>query len=237
MALPRLNDNPQYDLVIPSTNNTVKYRPFLVKEQKVLMLAYESQNKKEIVNSIMNTIDTCVIGDYELNKLTTYDVDYIFTKIRSKSVGEAAKIMIACQECEESNEVTVNLDKIEVLQTEDKNTVKITDEISIKLRHPTYSFFMNRGTFFDDDKSRTDVLMDLIIACIDTVYTEEEAIKISDEPIEEVQRFLDSLTTSQFEAITTWVEAMPTVTQDIEFKCKSCEAVNKRTLKGLDDFF
>lgn len=237
MALPRLNENPQYDLVIPSTTKEVQYRPFLVKEQKVLMLAYESQNKKDIVNSIMNTIDACVTGDYELNKLTTYDVDYIFTKIRSKSVGENAIINVVCEECEQQNEVTVNLDDIEVINDNKNNIVKITDDISIKLRHPTYSFFMNRGTFFEEDKKRTEILMDLIIACIDSVLTEDEAIKISDEPIEEVQKFLDSLTTSQFEMITTWVESMPTVTKEIEFSCKNCGHDNKRVLKGLEDFF
>ena len=237
MALPRLNESPQYDLVIPSTTKEVQYRPFLVKEQKVLMLAYESQNKKDIVNSIMNTIDACVTGDYELNKLTTYDVDYIFTKIRSKSVGENATINVVCEECEQQNEVTVNLDDIEVINDNKNNIVKITDDISIKLRHPTYSFFMNRGTFFEEDKKRTEILMDLIIACIDSVLTEDEAIKISDEPIEEVQKFLDSLTTSQFEMITTWVESMPTVTKEIEFSCKNCGHDNKRVLKGLEDFF
>ena len=237
MALPRLNENPQYDLVIPSTTKEVQYRPFLVKEQKVLMLAYESQNKKDIVNSIMNTIDACVTGDYELNKLTTYDVDYIFTKIRSKSVGENSTINVVCEECEQQNEVTVNLDDIEVINDNKNNIVKITDDISIKLRHPTYSFFMNRGTFFEEDKKRTEILMDLIIACIDSVLTEDEAIKISDEPIEEVQKFLDSLTTSQFEMITTWVESMPTVTKEIEFSCKNCGHDNKRVLKGLEDFF
>ena len=237
MALPRLNENPQYDLVIPSTTKEVQYRPFLVKEQKVLMLAYESQNKKDIVNSIMNTIDACVTGDYELNKLTTYDVDYIFTKIGSKSVGENATINVVCEECEQQNEVTVNLDDIEVINDNKNNIVKITDDISIKLRHPTYSFFMNRGTFFEEDKKRTEILMDLIIACIDSVLTEDEAIKISDEPIEEVQKFLDSLTTSQFEMITTWVESMPTVTKEIQFNCKNCGHDNKRVLKGLEDFF
>ena len=201
------------------------------------MLAYESQNKKDIVNSIMNTIDACVTGDYELNKLTTYDVDYIFTKIRSKSVGENATINVVCEECEQQNEVTVNLDDIEVINDNKNNIVKITDDISIKLRHPTYSFFMNRGTFFEEDKKRTEILMDLIIACIDSVLTEDEAIKISDEPIEEVQKFLDSLTTSQFEMITTWVESMPTVTKEIEFSCKNCGHDNKRVLKGLEDFF
>lgn len=237
MALPRLNENPQYDLVIPSTSKEVRYRPFLVKEQKVLMLAYESQNKKDIVNSIMNTIDACVTGDYELNKLTTYDIDYMFTKIRSKSVGENATINVVCEECEEQNEVTVNLDDIEVITNNKNNIVKITDDISIKLRHPTYSFFMNKGTFFEEDKKRTEILMDLIVACIDSVLTEEEAIKISDEPIEEVQKFLDSLTSSQFEMITNWVEDMPTVTKEIEFNCKNCKTDNKRVLKGLEDFF
>ena len=114
MALPKLNEVPKYDLVIPSLNETVRFRPFLVKEQKVLMLGYESQNKKEILKAIIETIDACVSGNVDLNRLTTYDVDYMFTKIRAKSVGETADIQISCSNCQEMNDVKVNLDSIEV---------------------------------------------------------------------------------------------------------------------------
>ncbi len=237
MALPKLNEIPKYDLVIPSLNETVRFRPFLVKEQKVLMLGYESQNKKEILKAIIETIDACVSGDVDLNRLTTYDVDYMFTKIRAKSVGETADIQISCSNCQEMNDVKVNLDSIEVKDKKETNTVKLTDEISVKLRHPTYNYFMTSSTFFTEGRSETDMTMDLIVSCLDSVLTEEEAIKISDESHEEVLAFVDSLSTSQFELITKWVENMPSLQTEIKFKCKHCDTENAKLLKGLDDFF
>jgi hypothetical protein len=237
MALPKLNEIPKYDLVIPSLNETVRFRPFLVKEQKVLMLGYESQNKKEILKAIIETIDACVSGDVDLNRLTTYDVDYMFTKIRAKSVGETADIQISCSNCQEMNDVKVNLDSIEVKDKKETNTVKLTDEISVKLRHPTYNYFMTSSTFFTEGRSETDMTMDLIVSCLDSVLTEEEAIKISDESHEEVLAFVDSLSTSQFELITKWVENMPSLQTEIKFKCKHCDTENTKLLKGLDDFF
>ncbi len=237
MALPKLNEIPKYDLVIPSLNETVRFRPFLVKEQKVLMLGYESQNKKEILKAIIETIDACVSGNVDLNRLTTYDVDYMFTKIRAKSVGETADIQISCSNCQEMNDVKVNLDSIEVKDKKETNTVKLTDEISVKLRHPTYNYFMTSSTFFTEGRSETDMTMDLIVSCLDSVLTEEEAIKISDESHEEVLAFVDSLSTSQFELITKWVENMPSLQTEIKFKCKHCDTENTKLLKGLDDFF
>ena len=237
MALPKLNEIPKYDLVIPSLNETVRFRPFLVKEQKVLMLGYESQNKKEILKAIIETIDACVSGNVDLNRLTTYDVDYMFTKIRAKSVGETADIQISCSNCQEMNDVKVNLDSIEVKDKKETNTVKLTDEISVKLRHPTYNYFMTSSTFFTEGRSETDMTMDLIVSCLDSVLTTEEAIKISDESHEEVIAFVDSLSTSQFELITKWVENMPSLQTEIKFKCTHCDTENTKLLKGLDDFF
>ena len=237
MALPKLNEIPKYDLVIPSLNETVRFRPFLVKEQKVLMLGYESQDKKEILKAILDTIHACISEKIDYNKLTTYDVDYMFTKIRAKSVGESADIKVACESCEEYNDIKVNLDEIEVQNKKETDTIKLNDEISVKLRHPTYDYFMKSSTFFKEGRSSTDRMMDLIVSCLDSVMTEEEVIKISDESPEEVLAFIESLSTSQFEMITTWVETIPSVSTDIEFACTACGVENKKTLKGLDDFF
>lgn len=237
MALPKLNEIPKYDLVIPSLNETVRFRPFLVKEQKVLMLGYESQDKKEILKAILDTIHACISENVDYNKLTTYDVDYIFTKIRAKSVGESADIKIACESCQEYNDIKVNLDAIEVQNKKETDTVKLNDEISVKLRHPTYDYFMKSATFFKEDRSNADRMMDLVVSCLDSVMTEDEVIKISDESPEEVLGFIESLSTSQFEMITSWVESIPSVCTDIEFVCSACGEENKKTLKGLDDFF
>src|SRR5210317_1903295 len=113
MALPKLNDTPKYDIVIPSTKANVKFRPFLVKEQKVLLIAMESQDQTQILNAIVDTIRACAQSDINVAKLTAFDIEYLFTKIRSKSVGEKATVAIKCSECEHSNKVDVNLDKID----------------------------------------------------------------------------------------------------------------------------
>jgi hypothetical protein len=135
------------------------------------------------------------------------------------------------------NDVKVNLDSIEVKDKKDTNVVKLTDSISVKLRHPTYSYFMQSSTFFEEGRTQADIMMDLIVSCLDSVLTEEEAIKISDESNEEVIAFIDSLSTSQFEIITNWVENMPSLQAEIQFKCTHCDTENTKTLKGLDDFF
>lgn len=205
------------------------------------MLAYEAQDKKQILKAILDTIDACSLtdegSDIEVNKLTTYDVDYIFTKIRAKSVGEKADLRVACSECEDPNDVSVDLDAIEIKNNNEDSIVKINDEISVKLRHPTYQYFMDKDAFFKEDRSNTEILMDLIVSCLDSVMTEDEVIKISDEPIEEVTAFLDSLSANQFEKITNYVENMPSMETDISFVCTSCGTENNRKLKGLDDFF
>ena len=142
MALPRLNETPQYELVIPSTGNTVNYRPFLVKEQKVLLIAYESQDQKQIVTAILNCISSCTDDEIDVSKLSTFDTDYIFTKIRSKSVGESVTVNGKCQSCEHKNEVDINLDNIELVGNIKPSTVKIRDDILLKMRYPSYYDFV-----------------------------------------------------------------------------------------------
>jgi hypothetical protein len=234
MALPRLNDTPKYELVIPSTQKSALYRPFLVKEQKVLMMASESQDKKAILRAITDTINACV-EDIDVTSLTTYDVDYIFTMIRTKSVGETSELNISCAECAHDNAVKVNLDNIEVKGEIRSNVVPLTDTINITMKHPSYEYLMNNT--IKDDASTTEIMMNLIATCLDTVQDDEEMTKISDEPIEEVKAFIDALTTEQFTKITDYLEGIPTIELDISFDCEECNHHNERKLKGLEDFF
>ena len=234
MALPKLNDSPQYDLVIPSTQKEVRYRPFLVKEQKVLLLAGESQDKKSVLRAIMDTISSCV-EDVNINELTTYDIDYMFTMIRTKSVGESSKLMMNCSNCDADNEVEVKLDDIKVEGTIQDNEIQLTDSIIIKMKHPSYDYFLQNT--IADNTPETEVMMELLINCIDTVSTDNEIIAIRDEPRQEIQDFIDSLTTTQFEKLTGYLQNMPSIKLDIEFYCSECNHHNERQLKGLEDFF
>ena len=235
MALPQLNTSPKYQLKVPSTGKTARYRPFLVKEQKVLLIAYESQDKRAIIQSMLDTIGSCV-EDVDLRKLTTFDIDYIFTQIRAKSVGEQVELNMQCTECETNNEVKVNLEDVQIEVKKQDMSVNITDDITVKLKYPDYSFFIRNPKILNSE-SQADVLVDIIISCIDAVQTKEESINIADEPREEVERFIESLTSAQFEKISKFVKDLPKLKHEVKFTCANCQHENTRTLEGLEDFF
>jgi len=238
MALPRLkNDIPKYELTIPSTGNVVKYRPFLVKEQKVLLMAFESKDNKQILNSMLDCLSSC-IPDVDMTDLATFDVDYMFTQVRSKSVGETSTVMHACKECNEENEVKIRLDQIKVNISDTWKKVvdvEIDNNIVVELKYPTYKD-MSYITV-NDDAPDTEVMMNTITACMKAVKTEDEYLLIKDEPKEEVERFVNSLTNQQLEKITSFATDAPKMTHTEDYNCKKCNAENKVELSGLQDFF
>ena len=238
MALPQLkNDVPKYEMTVPSTGEVVKYRPFLVKEQKVLLVAFESKDSKQILNSMLDSISSCV-PNIKLDSLATFDVDYMFTQVRSKSVGETSTILHACQNCNEENEVKVRLDQIKVNIPENwkKTTeIEISKDISVELKFPTYKdiSYLN----IDDNASDAELLMDTVAACMKAVKTEDEYILVKDEPKEEVEKFINSLTNQQLEKITNFASNAPKLAHTQDYVCKKCKTENKIELSGLQDFF
>ena len=238
MALPQLkNDVPKYEMTVPSTGEVVKYRPFLVKEQKVLLVAFESKDSKQILNSMLDSISSCV-PNIKLDSLATFDVDYMFTQVRSKSVGETSTILHACKNCNEENEVKVRLDEIKVNIPENwkKTTeIEISKDISVELKFPTYKdiSYLN----IDDNASDAELLMDTVAACMKAVKTEDEYILIKDEPKEEVEKFINSLTNQQLEKITNFASSAPKLSHTQNYECKKCKTENKIELSGLQDFF
>ena len=161
MALPKLNnDTPTYELIIPSTKKSVRFRPFLVKEQKNLLIAMESKDAKQILNSMLSCLDSCVEG-INTNDLATFDVDYMFTQIRSKSVGEISEIMTNCANCNHQNKVSVDLSKIDMNAESVKETIiPITDKISVKMKYPTYKDMMENEKLFSDEANVVDVIFE-----------------------------------------------------------------------------
>tara|TARA_B100000123_G_scaffold62403_1_gene43706 strand:+ start:1420 stop:2136 length:717 start_codon:yes stop_codon:yes gene_type:complete len=238
MALPRLkNDVPRYEMTVPSTEEVVKFRPFLVKEQKVLLVAIESKDNKQILNSMLDSISSCV-PNVKLDDLSTFDVDYMFTQIRSKSVGETSTVMHACIKCNEENEVKIKLDDIKVdIPQNWKNTteVKISDDITVELKFPTYKDVSSID--FNEDTPDTEVLMDTVRACMKAVKTDDEYILIKDETKEEVENFINSLTNQQLEKITEFATNSPKLSHTQMYECKKCKTENKIELNGLQDFF
>lgn len=236
MALPIINDKPKYEMVIPSTKKKVRFRPFLVKEQKVLLLAFESKDKRGIVRAILDTIESCIEEKIDVYKLATFDVDYAFSQIRAKSVGEVVHLNIDCSKCEVKNEASLNLDKIEVDVKKQNMIVKLTDTISLKFKYPDYNYFINDNKFFTNE-SDIDSVLDIIISCLDSIQTNDENLSIADEPREEVQRFIESLTADQFEKVKDFINTIPKLTHQIKFKCINCGEENTRIVEGLEDFF
>jgi hypothetical protein len=236
MALPKINDVPKYELVIPSTKQSVKFRPFLVKEQKVLLMAMESQDPKQIVNAITDTIKVCLLSDTDFNRLTAFDVEYLFTQIRAKSVGERSNISLLCQECEKSTEVVVDLEKIVVDVPKTAMSVKLNDQYNLKLRYPTYTSML-QNDIMNQTKSTTEMIYQMIISCLDSLQSQDDNIKFDDESREEVAKFLEGLTSQQFDQLVTFVQNIPKLTHKINFDCKHCKHPNTVTLEGIQDFF
>lgn len=234
MALPKLNDVPKYELRIPSTDKKVYFRPFLVKEQKVLMMALETQDDKQILKSITDTIEACLEEDINVNTLATFDVEYMFTQIRAKSVGETTEILAECTKCNAQNKVKVKLDDIKIDVNKDDQIIKLNESYTIKMRYPKYTSMIGKD---EGETSVTKVLYNLVMTCLDELRTEEEIIKFDDEPESEIVSFIENITTDQFDMLLKFVNELPSLKHDIEFKCESCNEENKLTLQGIADFF
>lgn len=232
MALPKLNDLPSYTLVIPSSKKEVTFRPFLVKEQKILLIAMESQDENQILNAISNTLKSCVDDEISDNDLATFDIEYMFTQIRAKSVGETTKLNLTCKHCEADNEVEVNLTEINI-NTDLQNEIKINDTYTLLMRYPSYRDIINVAS---DVKSTTDEIMELCKLCLDKILTEDEQISIRDESEEEITNFLESLTTDQFDKVVNFVMSLPKLEKDIIFNCSECEEQNELKVEGLQNF-
>tara|TARA_R110002072_G_scaffold1322_21_gene11042 strand:- start:14934 stop:15641 length:708 start_codon:yes stop_codon:yes gene_type:complete len=235
MALPKLNDKPKYELTIPSSETKVKFRPYLVKEEKILMLAMESEDKKATVNAIVDTIMACVEGDVDQDKLTSFDVEYMFLKLRSKSVGENTSVTIKCEECEADNPVSIDLSTIEVTEQSVSSEIKITEDMTLHMGCPNFQSIMDADG--DDTLSDTVKTFQMISKCMKVLETAEERYDLADESQDEIQDFIGSLSSTQFDKVKEWIQTMPKLAETVNFNCVKCNHSNEFTLEGLDDFF
>ena len=235
MALPKINNAPKYDIVIPSTQKKVRYRPYMVKEEKVLMLAMESEDQNQIFNAIADTIVACIDDDVDRSKLTTFDIEYMFIQIRSKSVGETITVNLKCNKCEDDTEVKIKLDDINIELGDISNTIKINDEISIQMCYPTFNSIMEGDVL--QEGSVTNQTFRMIAKCIDLVLTEDERILFKDETEADQMAFIESLNSEQFNHIREFIEKMPRLEHEVNYTCGSCGNENKIVLQGMNDFF
>lgn len=230
MALPLLNETPTYQLVVPSTGKKIKYRPYLVKEEKILLLANESKDEAQITNAITDTIVACTNNKVRIEELTTFDLEYLFIKIRAKSVGENVELVMPCSSCKQSNEATVNLDEIQCPVVEVDHLIEINESVSVEMKYPSYYDI-------EQNEDETEVVFNVISSCIKAVISKNERFDISDEPKETVIAFLDSMTSSQFAKIAEFVQSMPQIMHNIEFDCTNCGEHNSIEVKGMQNFF
>jgi len=235
MALPKLNDQPKFEITVPSTKEMHRFRPFLVKEEKVLLIALESNDQRQMLNAIADTVDACSNGSVKVNELTTYDIEYLFTQLRGKSVGETTKLQMICKECENTTEAVINLDDIKMTGGTTSPLIEISPNISVELSYPAYVNMMNDDTIMGDDASAATFAM--IRSCIKAVLTEDERIDMKDEDPKAVDEFIESMNSAQFQKIREFIDDMPAMKHNVEFTCDHCKHENKTVLEGMQAFF
>jgi hypothetical protein len=234
MALPKLN-TARYETTIPSTGRAVEYRPYLVKEEKILMIALESQDQKAVLRAVKDVIESCVFDKINVNNLAIFDVESLFLSLRSKSVGEGVDVNIKCEKCEGENQYKVDLEEIAIpdIGEQDKN-IMLTDGVGVTMRYPSFKDMEGIGS---EELESVKGVMKLITNCIDSVYDKESVYKGSDQSKEEMNDFIENLNSEQFKKLSDWFEGMPSISHTIEFDCISCKAENKQILRGLQSFF
>jgi hypothetical protein len=236
MALPKLNESPKYDLVIPSTGKKVRFRPYLIKEEKVLLMAFESKDIPMALKSVVDTMTACITEEIDPKSLTLFDVEYMFTKIRAKSVGEIADLMIGCSSCKEQTPVQVNIDDVDIVIPDVSNKIDLGDGITVEVEWPNYLTTVNNPEILDES-SEAKQMIEIAIAAIRYVNTADEKIDVRDEPKETVRDFVESMNNEQFAKIREYLEKMPRMRKEVEFDCVHCRHHNKVLVENLSDFF
>ena len=238
MPLPKIA-TPSYELELPSTGETIQYRPFLVKEEKLLVIALESEDTKQITTAIKTVIKNCILTkNIKVESLPTFDIEYLFLNIRGKSVGEELEVNIICPDDGETQvPVKINLDDIQVQKSEDHtNKIKVDSSIMMEMKYPSLDQFI-KSNFDFNDKNAMDQSFELIGSCIDKIYTEEEVWSALDVSKKELTDFLESMNSSQFKEIEKFFETMPKLSHTIKVKNPVTEIESDVVLEGLASFF
>ena len=234
MALPKLN-TPTYSLVLPSTGEEVKFRPFLVKEQKLLMLAQESEDNKEMLDTVVKIVSSCTFNKVDPTHSPLFDIEYVFLKLRAKSVGENVEVTLLCPDDEETYTTKkINLDKIEIEVDEShSNEIQLTEQIKLIMKYPQMSDMNQINT---QDNSQINLVFSVLKHCILEVQdgdTSYQKVDISDKDLEE---FIDSFDTEQFEKIMTFFETMPKLREKVEVTNPKTQVTSEIVLEGLESF-
>ena len=238
MPLPKIA-TPTYELELPSTGATIKYRPFLVKEEKVLVIALESEDNKQITNAIKAVLNSCILSKgIKVEDLPTFDIEYLFLNIRGKSVGEDIDVNITCPDDEQTQvAVTIALDEIEVQKDENHtNKIKVDESIMMEMKYPSLDQFI-KNNFDFNDKNMMDQSFNLIASCVDKIYTEDEVWAAADCTKKEMKACLEQMNSSQFKEIEKFFTTMPKLSHTIKVTNPETKVESDVVLEGLASFF
>jgi hypothetical protein len=234
---------PTYELTLPSNKKTIKYRPFLVKEEKILILAMESGNTKDITSAVKNTLRDCILTrGIKIDSLPSFDIEYLFLNIRAKSVGESVELIITCPDDNETQvDVTINIDEIEVVIPENhKSEVKVDDSITVKMKYPSLQEFIDNNFDFSGQtgsKETIDKSFDIVASCVDMVYTKDESWSAADVTKKELIEWLQTFDSNQFKGIEEFFNTMPKLSHTLTAKNPNTGVENEIVLEGLSSFF
>jgi hypothetical protein len=240
--LPKI-DVPVYEIKLPSNGESVKFRPFTVKEEKLFLMAYESDDAKYSVDTILQVLNNCIVNDIEIKNLPTFDIEYLFLHLRARSVGEVVKLKYRCnnevgteeepKKCNNSVEIDLNVLEIEpIKEPNHSNKIEITENLGIVMKYPKINLIKD-----NTDVEEFTVVLELIINCIDYIYDENNVYYAKDSSKEELTEFLDSLQTKDLEKIRNFFDTMPKLKKKIDFGCNKCGYKENIELEGLQSFF
>ena len=234
MALPKLNTI-TYNLNLPSTGDTIKYRPFLVKEQKALMIAQESEDDKQIQDAFAQIITDCTFGELDAYNLPMFDIEYVFLQLRGKSVGEKIQLNVLCPDDKKTRvDVEIDLEEVGIQMVEDHtNIIKLTDDVSVIMKYPTLSDMEG----FSTDDGQISSVFSMMKRCIHEVHDGETVYNKVDITEKELDDFFDSLNTLQMEKIREFFDTMPVLKHTVKYNCNTCGEEKETTVQGLNSFF
>ena len=238
MPLPTIS-TPTYELTLPSSNRKIKYRPFLVKEEKILIIAMESQDTKQIARAVKDVLAKCILTKgIKVEKLATFDIEYLFLNVRGKSVGEHIEVMVTCPDDEKTQvPMSINIDDIKVQKDDDHLTdIKLDDTYTLKMKYPSLTEFI-KNNFDNLEKLDVNDTFDLIASCIDQVYSEEESWSHQECTKKELSDFVESLNSNQFKMVENFFTSMPKLTHTVKVTNPNTKVESEIKIEGLQSFF
>ena len=238
MPLPKIS-TPTYELVLPSSGKKVKYRPFLVKEEKILIMALESEDTKQITSAIKSVLSDCILSrGIKIDKLATFDIEYLFLNIRGKSVGETVEVNVTCPDDGQTKvEMVIDIDSIKIQKDSNhSNIIKLDDSLSVQMNYPSLDQFIETN-FDTSNNSQVDESLNVIMSWIKQVYNEEEAWEASNCTKKELRDFVESMNSKQFKEVENFFETMPKLSHKVKVMNPNTKVESEVVIEGLASFF